>query len=158
MLNIDIVDVYPDGRLKFKVNGNDSSNGNGEARRGWSVHWKVKSNIEVQSIINIVRKSGSIDIFRDDRPSAQDPHGKHWMGTVDSTAAGEYWYSIHWKDRANRVRIHDPKISVNPRFADVAISVVGGAVLGLAGLLVLKLLFRTRRTNRLERNDRKALN
>lgn len=114
MLNIKIVGVNPDNSLQFKVNGRGSDNGNGEAKKNWIVHWKVKRDIDVLSITEIQKKSSSPDIFTVHPPRAES--SRKWKATVDSTAQDhtQYHYSILWKDANGNVHTHDPIISINP--------------------------------------------
>jgi len=84
MLIIKIVGVNPDNSLRFKVNGRTSSNGNGAAEKNWSVRWKVKRHISVQSITGIQEKNNSTDIFTHHPPRMHA--ARLWTATVDANA------------------------------------------------------------------------
>ena len=114
MLVVKIVGVNPDNSLRFKVNGRRSSNGNGAAEKNWSVRWKVKRDISVQSITGIQQKDNSTNIFTDHPPRMHD--SRTWRATVDSNAPdyAVYRYSILWKDSNGNDQTEDPIISINP--------------------------------------------
>jgi hypothetical protein len=146
MLNIKIIGVNPDGSLDFKVNGRHSNNGNGSAEKNWSVRWKVKRDISVQSITNIQRKSNSPDIFTQHPPRMRD--SRRWNAKVDSTASDyvEYHYSIFWKGMDGLVHEEDPIISINPStsFFDITKVLLFAATAVLA-FLTLQFLRKNRK-------------
>ena len=136
MLIIKIVGVNPDNSLRFKVNGQNSGNGNGAAEKNWSVRWKVKRNISVQSITGIQEKDNSTNIFTLHPPRMNAP--RRWKATVDSNAPdfAVYRYSILWKDTNGNDQTEDPIISINPStsFSDITKVVIVVAAAALAFL------------------------
>lgn len=136
MLIIKIVGVNPDNSLRFKVNGRTSSNGNGAAEKNWSVRWKVKRDIFVQSITGIQEKDNSTDIFTHHPPRMHA--ARLWTATVDANAPdyAVYRYSILWKDSDGNDQTEDPIISINPStsFFDITKVVLVVAAAALAFL------------------------
>ena len=120
MLNIKIINGNPTtGRLEFEFNGKPG-NGNGDAKQNWQVHWMVKPDTPVLSIVDIQMKTGNgappgTDIFTENPPSPQNDDGKHWKAKVDDFAPinSDYYYDIMWESESG-VKTHDPKISVKP--------------------------------------------
>src|SRR5215207_6301175 len=108
MLTIKIVGVNPDNSLRFKVNGRNSNNGDGAAEKNWSVRWKVKRDIVVQSITGIQEKDSSTNIFTRNPPRKDD--ARLWKAKVDSNAGdyAVYRYSILWTDANGNDQIEDP--------------------------------------------------
>src|SRR5215218_6211334 len=100
MLVITITDGDTSGKLKFRVNGSPSSNGNGEAKKNWKVQWMVQPHSNVSHIESIEMKPApnNTNIFTADPPSPQGTK-KHWQATVDShvTNDAKYIYLIKWK-------------------------------------------------------------
>ena len=132
MLQIEIIEGFPDGTLALTNNGRPS-NGNSHASRREDVHWKVKPHCGVASIDNIIMKAdpSSSDIFSDEPPARQiDDPVKHWKGKVNRNAKffSEYNYSIFWAADDGSAREYDPKIAVKPSpaipFAKEFVSVV----------------------------------
>ena len=78
------------------------------------VKWKIESGSGVDSIVDILDKSGYTDVW-----STRPKNNNSWEGKIkskhDMPTPYEYKYSIRWKAAGGQTPPdHDPKITINP--------------------------------------------
>lgn len=119
MLKIEIVGIDDlTGNLLIDVDDHPN-NGNSQVVKGDSVHWKVRPNCGVKSIVQIRRKPivGSTDIFSSHPPAPQNAEKTFWKAAANINANNYdvYVYSIDWlQDGSDEERHFDPIISIKP--------------------------------------------
>ena len=88
------------------------------AKTSDKVKWRIRAGSNVESIVNIIDKSSSKNVW-----TIRPKNNNSWEGTINSKDdmpdPYDYEYSIRWKTLDGRTPPdHDPKITINPSFGE----------------------------------------